>query len=161
MAGPAHQATLLSSSSPSPRSSSVARAREPSATSCFHLGAPGLLPAPRRRPKTLSPLPHSLLSLPSPGSLPRAHPRATVAAARRCRAQSHCPASPSCLKEPPRRPTPPRRDTRVRKPCFIPNAAVFFRGIRRSPSSLHRLQAFPEPDEHFNRRAVSLRSFSP
>ena len=71
----------------------------------------------------LSPLP-SLLCFPSPW------PSMATATDVVRRGQSHCPASPSCLEEPLRRPTHPRRAARVGKPCFILNAAVFFRAIR-------------------------------
>ena len=161
---PAQPTTASSLSSSSPARRTGARGRPAPATSslpaCLAASSSPCTPSamPRDPPDALSlsgSLSPSLLCFLSPWP---SMPTATDAVRR---GQSHCPASPSCLEEPPRRPTPPRRAARVGKPCFFLNAAVFFRGIRRSPSSLRRLQAFPEPDEYFNRRVVRLRSLPP
>ena len=136
----------------------MARAREPSATSCFLLGAPGLLPAPRRRPKTLSPLPHSLLSLPSPGSLSRAARAELIAAARRCRTQSLPLDLSACPVARLPRPHPLRRVKRPRTPCIAviePSSSRTAAGCR---LSIRRLRRLPETTELLIDLAVSLRA---
>ena len=135
----------------------MARAREPSATSCFLLGALDLLPAPRRRPKTLSPLPHSLLSLPSPGSLSRAARAELVADARRCRTQSLPLDLSACPVARLPRPHPLRRVKRPRTPCIAviePSSSRTATGCR---MPIRRLRRVPEPAEPLSGLPVSYR----
>ena len=98
--------------------------------------------SPRSRPGPF-PLP---LALPPPWfSLPRAHPSAAVAIARRCHGHRPPLASLTCFRAPPQPPPPPRRATNLRTPCVAAIATVFLLGLRRPPPSIRRHQVLPDP----------------
>ena len=131
----------------------------PPASPCRALRQPN--PAPGDASKPLSPLPHSLLSLPSSVPLPAAHPSALVVAARCHRGHRPPLASLTRPEEPQHRPRPLRRLTPRRRPCFIVIAVIFNLGHPSPSPSIRCTPAALEPTDPPNGLTVSPRVVFP
>ena len=163
--GPAHLAPPpLSSSSPTGERRVPTRAHRRASTSCF----PGhLLLPPRRleRPGRRHAAPTALSlshSFPLPWfSLPRAHPSAAAAIARRGHSHRLPLASPSCPGAPPRRQLPPRRATQAGVPRGAVAVAKFDSGRRGSSPAIRELPGIPDLALALAGSAVSPRTEPP
>ena len=146
----------LSSSSPSPRSCSVASA-DAAPGHLLLAASPWPLRVTPRSP--LAPLSHSLPT-PAPFSaLPLSRPSALVAAVHCHHGHRASLASPTSPEAPPRPPLPLHRATRSRTRCNAANIAVPVAGHRSSPPSIRDVWRVSEPTEPPCCLPVSLSSF--
>ena len=163
MAGPAHLAPSLSSSSFARRMGAwpthAGAPRPPPASPCRRLLPPNPMPGDVDE-AVLTPLP--LLPWPFSPLPPRSSPEQRAVAVVH-RTPGHRPplALPLSLEAPPCMPCPLHRATRRRRPCFVATVVVFTDGHRRSPAPIHRLQAAPEPTDLLCESTVRFPCFSP
>ena len=126
------------------------------ATSCFP-GPPSDATTTPRVPSLLS-LTRCTLS-PSPDSLPRAHPRVAVDAARHSHGHRPPLASPTNPEGPQRRPRHLCRAKLCRTHCITAFFIVFKLQPPRSPATPRSPRSLPEPTDHPCRLDVSSSSF--
>ena len=162
LAQPTTAASLSSSSLDRRTDAWSPRARRRCATSCFAVSrSPSTQPRTWRRLEALSPLPHSLHSLPLLCPFSSSRPRATeLAAAARL---TTVPPSPSHCAKKLRRfvldvPTEPRV---ARSPNALTAAVIFNLQSPRSPAPVRHLRRLPRAAEKLNDLHVSPALFPP